>query len=318
MTQPAQRGTVALGTMTFGDTVDAAGARDLVELALSHGVTHLDTANGYAGGASESMLADALTGVRDRVFLATKVGIPQPGDTAPPLSHSNILSSVQASLARLGTDYVDLLYLHQPDYDTEWSETLDAVAELLAAGRIRSFGVSNHAAWQVAGLAELSRARGLPVPAVAQQLYNLIARRIEDEYAAFAAREGVATFCYNPLAGGLLTGRYGQESSPEEGRFATSALSGMYRERYWRDELFAAVESLRKLAAEAGVSMAELAIRWLIGRPTVDGLVLGASGVRHLKDNLASVQKGPLPADLKQACADVTEPLWTLMPRYQR
>jgi aryl-alcohol dehydrogenase-like predicted oxidoreductase len=274
-----------LGTMTFGDTVDADTAGRMLDLALDAGVTGVDTANGYAGGAAEEILGTLLRGRRDRVVLATKAGIPHPDAAGhAPLSPAGLRLSLEGSLRRLGTEHVDLFYLHQPDRATPLESTLAAVAELMAEGKIGALGVSNYAAWQIAGMS--------PRPVVAQQLYNLLARRIEDEYAEFAVTSGLRTMVYNPLGGGLLTGRHRFDRAPETGRFGDSRLAAMYRQRYWDTEL--------------------------LGKPVVSAVLLGASGLGHLRANLAALAAGPLPAEVAAACDAVGGALRGPMPAYNR
>ncbi|MEO3890880.1 aldo/keto reductase [Nonomuraea sp. B5E05] len=300
-----------LGTMTFGDTVDAGTAGRMLDLALDAGVSGVDTANGYAGGAAEEILGELLRGRRDRVVLATKAGIPHPdaGEHAP-LSPAGLRASLEGSLRRLRTDHVDLFYLHQPDRATPLEDTLGTVAELVAEGKIGELGVSNYAAWQIAGI--------VPRPVVAQQLYNLLARRIEDEYAEFALTAGLRTMVYNPLGGGLLTGRHRFGQAPEAGRFGDSRLAAMYRQRYWDAGLFRAVEDLGAIARAAGMPLAELSLRWLTGRPVVSAVLLGASGPGQLGANLAALAAGPLPADVAAACDAVGDSLRGPMPAYNR
>ncbi|QFY11127.1 aldo/keto reductase [Nonomuraea phyllanthi] len=300
-----------LGTMTFGDTVDAGTAGRMLDHALDAGVTGVDTANGYAGGAAEEILGELLRGRRDRVVLATKAGIPHPdaGEHAP-LSPAGLRASLEGSLRRLQVDHVDLFYLHQPDRATPLDDTLATVSELIGEGKIGSLGVSNHAAWQIAAMT--------PRPVVAQQLYNLLARRIEDEYAEFALTTGLRTMVYNPLGGGLLTGRHRFDRAPRSGRFGDSRLAEMYRKRYWDAGLFKAVEALDGIAAQAGLAPAELALRWLAGRPVVGAVLLGASGVDQLRANLAALAAGPLPADVAAECDAVSDTLRGPMPAYNR
>ncbi|MFC5829623.1 aldo/keto reductase [Nonomuraea insulae] len=303
-----------LGTMTFGDTVDADTAGRMLDLALEAGVTGVDTANGYAGGAAEEILGTLLRGRRDRVVLATKAGIPHPdaGDHAP-LSPTGLRLALEGSLRRLGTDHVELFYLHQPDRATPLAATLATIAELMDEGKIGSLGVSNYAAWQIA---EIRRMGTRPV--VAQQLYNLLARRIEDEYTEYAVTSGLRTMVYNPLGGGLLTGRHRFDRAPETGRFGDSRLAAMYRQRYWDAELFKAVEALGTIALDAGIPLAELSLRWLLGRPVVNAVLLGASGLDHLRANLATLAAGPLPAEVSAACDAVGDALRGPMPAYNR
>ncbi|MFH8573741.1 aldo/keto reductase [Streptomyces sp. NPDC017993] len=305
--------------MTFGDTVDGAGAAHMLDAALDAGVTGVDTANGYAGGESERILGPLLAGRRDRIVLATKAGIAHPdqGENAP-LSPAGLRAALEGSLSRLGTDHVDLFYLHQPDRRTPVAETLATVAEFLAEGKIRSLGVSNHAAWQIAELVRVADEVGAPRPVVAQQLHNLLARRIEEEYVEYAAVSGLRTMVYNPLGGGLLTGRHQFGQAPAEGRFGDSKLAAMYKERYWDARLFEAVDALTKIAERAGIPLTELALRWLLDQDSTDALLLGSSRTEHLHANITAAQAGPLPADVTAACDEVGAALRGPMPAYNR
>lgn len=308
-----------LGTMTFGDTVTADVAAQMVDAALAAGITHIDTANGYAGGEAERILADVLRGRRDQVTVATKAGIPHPdADGHAPLSPVGLRASVEGSLRRLDTERVDLFYLHQPDRATPLHETLSTVAQLVEEGKIGALGVSNYAAWQIAEINHLADQVGAPRPVVAQQVYNLLARRIEDEYAEFAAVTGLITMVYNPLGGGLLTGRHSFDADPAEGRFGDSRLAAMYKQRYWNTTVFDALSQLAVLADKAGLPMTELALRWLVSKPVAGPLLLGGSKVSHLENNIAAIGAGPLDADLVAECDDIGTALRGTMPNYNR
>ncbi|GAA1699965.1 aldo/keto reductase [Mycolicibacterium murale] len=308
-----------LGTMTFGDTVTADTAAQMVDAALAAGITHIDTANGYAGGEAERILADVLRGRRDQVTVATKAGIPHPdADGNAPLSPVGLRASVEGSLRRLDTERVDLFYLHQPDRATPLHETLSTVAQLVEEGKIGALGVSNYAAWQIAEINHLADQVGAPRPVVAQQVYNLLARRIEDEYAEFAAVTGLITMVYNPLGGGLLTGRHSFDADPAEGRFGDSRLAAMYKQRYWNTTVFDALSQLAVLADKAGLPMTELALRWLVSKPVAGPLLLGGSKVSHLENNIAAINAGPLDADLVAECDDIGAALRGTMPNYNR
>ncbi|WNV86930.1 aldo/keto reductase [Umezawaea sp. Da 62-37] len=310
---------LVLGTMTFGDTVDAAGARRMVDAALDAGITGIDTANGYAGGASEEILRDLLPSRRDSVVLATKAGIPHPdAEGAPPLSPVALRACLLGSLRRLGVDHVDLFYLHQPDRATPLAETVAELGKLVAEGLIGAIGVSNFAAWQIAELNRECDAQGVPRPVAAQQLYNLLARRVEDEYLEFARVTGLLTVVYNPLGGGLLTGRHTFAERPTEGRFGDSRLAAMYTRRYWDDRLFAAVTALSAVAAGAGIPLTELSLRWLLSQDDVGSVLLGGSRVEHLVANVEAASAGPLPADVLAACDEVGAALRGPMPAYNR
>ncbi|WP_235999357.1 aldo/keto reductase [Qaidamihabitans albus] len=310
---------LVLGTMTFGDTVDADGAKRMLDMALEAGISAIDTANAYVGGWTEEILRPLLAGRRDRIVLASKAGMPHPdaGDESP-LSAAGLRAAVEGSLRRLGVEYLDLLYLHQPDRSATLHDTLGEVAALVAEGKVRALGVSNYAAWQIVRLGAVADEVGAPRPAVAQQLHNLLARRLEEEYAEMALSSGLRTMVYNPLGGGLLAGRHRFDEQPRDGRFGESRLAEMYRRRYWNEQLFEAVTELGRIAGEAGVTLVELALRWLLSRPTTDAVLLGGSRPAHLESNIAYLARGPLAADVVEACDQVGARLRGPMPAYHR
>lgn len=310
---------LVLGTMTFGDTVDLPTARAMVDAALDAGITSIDTANGYAAGRSEEMLGEILEGRRDAATVATKAGI-YAGDAggAPLLSAAGLRASLEASLRRLRTDHVDVYYLHQPDRSVPVDETVSALGELVKEGKVRAIGVSNFAAWQIGDVFAACDALGAPRPILAQQLYNLVARRIEGEYVEFAATKGLATIVYNPLGGGLLTGRHSFAESPTEGRFGSSSLSTMYKERYWNAETFGVIEALGAIASEAGITLPALSLRWLLSKPVVSSVLLGGSKPHQLEANITAAQAGPLPDDVVAACDEAGLALAGSMPGYNR
>lgn len=310
---------IALGTMTFGDTVNAAVAASLVDAALDAGITVIDTANVYSGGASEEILAKLLPKRRDSILLASKAGMPHPDAGGhSPLSDSGLRRSVNGSLRRLGVERIDLFYLHQPDRATPLEETMGAIAELVRQGTIGAWGVSNFAAWQISELNHVADALGTPRPVVAQQLFNLVARRIEEEYLEFARTTGLLTMVYNPLGGGLLTGKHRFADLPTEGRFGNSKLAAMYKQRYWDPQLFAAIDSLAEIAGGAGITLIELSLRWLMNRPDVGAILLGASRLEQLQSNIRAAEEGPLSADVVAACDDVGLTLRGPMAGYNR
>jgi aryl-alcohol dehydrogenase-like predicted oxidoreductase len=316
---PVPLSRLVLGTMNFGDTVDAATAASIMDTALDAGVTGIDTANAYAGGRTEEILANLLRDRRDQVVLATKAGMPHPdaGEHGL-LSPQALRACVDGSLRRLGTDRIDLFYLHQPDRTTPVADTLATVADLVAEGKVLALGVSNYASWQIAELATAADQVGAPRPVVAQQLYNLLARRVEEEYLEYARTSGLLTMVYNPLGGGLLTGRHRFADTPDAGRFGDSRLAEMYRARYWDARLFGAVERLAEIAAGAGIGLVELSLRWLLDQPDVGSLLLGGSTVDQVRANLAAAAAGPLPDDVRAACDEVGADLRGPMPAYNR
>ena len=309
---------VVLGTMSFGDTADAAASSRMFEAALAAGINGVDTANGYAGGTTEGLIAPLVKRYRDQIVLATKAGMPHAdaGDN-PPLSPAGLRASVEGSLRRLDVDTIDIFYLHQPDRQTPIAQTMDTVAALRAEGKIQALGISNYAAWQGLEIVRESERAGLGGPVVAQNVYNLIARRMEDEWFEFAAAYGVTTMCYNPLAGGLLARRPSTDDAGPS-RFSGSVLADMYRKRYLSPELLRAVTVLADLADEAGIPMAELALRWMISVPGPGALLLGGGKVEQLHANISALANGPLDADLVAQCVAATDPLKGAMPAYNR
>lgn len=287
-----------LGTMNFGRRTPEAVARSIVDRALDAGVTWLDTANLYGDGESERIVGRAVKGRRARFQLATKVGAARAGRGSEGLSRSRILAACDESLARLGVDDVDQYLLHVPDPHTPVAETLEAVAALLAAGKIRSWGVSNHAAWQVERMGALARAAGMPPPACAQQLFNVAVRQLELEWFRFAADTGLHTSVYNPLAGGLLAGHHTPDTVPRGSRFDGNAL---YRRRYWRPGMFVLVERLRELSSATGTRVVDLAYGALLQHPGVDSIVLGPGSLDHLDAALSARPLEPALADAVRA-----------------
>jgi aryl-alcohol dehydrogenase-like predicted oxidoreductase len=307
---------VCLGTMTFGAQADEAVAASMVDAALDHGVNFFDTANVYAGGRSEETLGRVLAGRRDRVVLASKVGIKVgdgPADSG--LSRAAIEKAVEDSLRRLRTDRLDLYYLHQPDPATPPEESLEALARLVRAGKVRHVGASNYAAWQVCRLLWLADKNGWPPIRVVQPMYNLLARGIEPELLPMARALSVGVVAYNPLAGGLLTGKH-KPAAPLAGtRFE---LMPAYKDRYWHPANFAAVGELARAAAAAGRSLAGLALAWVLHHTPVDGVIVGASRPEQLRENLDSLDRGPLPAEAVAACDRVGKELRGPSPQYNR
>jgi aryl-alcohol dehydrogenase-like predicted oxidoreductase len=304
--------------MTFGDTADEAAAAALVQTALDADIAWFDTANSYSDGASEEILGRILAG-RDDVTIATKVGQPQSlVGTDSLLSAEKIRTSVEASLTRLGRDHVEVLYLHKPDRSTPIDVTLTEIAALYTEGKIGAFGVSNYAAWQISDIVRVAAEVGAPPVLLSQQIYSLLARRLEDEYEEYAVTTGLPTVIYNPLAGGLLTGRYSRDANAGSGRFGDARNAKEYRARYWDDRMFTAVEALTKIADGAGIPLAEFALRWTLGRPAVQSVLLGGTRVSHLSDNIAAFSHGPLPEDVSAAADAVGDELRGPMPAYNR
>ncbi|MCI0673497.1 MAG: aldo/keto reductase [Myxococcaceae bacterium] len=286
---------VTVGTMNFGTRTPAAEAERIVARALERGCVFFDTANLYGQGESERILGRAVKGRRTEVGIATKVGLARVRGRPEGLAPDTVRRSVDESLSRLGTDHLELLYLHAPDAETPAERTLDALAELMAAGKILHWGVSNFAAWQVLELRMLAQARGLPPPAVSQVLYNLLVRQVEVEYLPFTRRYPVHTTVYNPLAGGLLSGRYTSGAEvPQGSRFDKNPL---YQRRYWSPRMHALAVRYAEVAADAGMSLLQFSYAWLAAREGVDSVLVGPGTLAHLEAALDALAM-PCPPDL--------------------
>ncbi len=305
-----------LGTMTFGGQTDEAAAARIVARALDAGINFFDTANIYHQGRSEMILGKALGARRKDVILASKVrGKMGEGADESGLSRRAVFRAVEDSLRRLGTDYLDIYYLHQPDYDVPLEETLEAMEELVRQGKVRWPGSSNYASWQVVRMLWLAEKNGWRPAWVSQPMYNLLARGIEQEFLPMAGEFGISTVVYNPLAGGLLTGKHRQEAPLPGTRFDGNQ---MYLDRYWHPAYFEAVEKLRQIAEGAGRSLVSLALNWLLHHTAADCIILGASRLEQLEQNLAALEEGPLPPEAVTACDRVWDGLRGVTPKYNR
>ncbi len=284
------RAALTLGAMNFGKRTSAAEAEKIMARALERGVTLIDTANVYTDGASEEIVGRFVKARRDRVLLATKVGLQ--GffrGKAEGLSKATVLAAADQSLSRLGLDTIDIYYLHAPDHRTPIEDTLSGIAELLEKKKIRAFGVSNYASWQILEIFHACDAQGMPRPVIGQQIYNLLVRQLDLEYARFAKKYRLHTTVYNALAGGLLSGRYHESRVIEPGsRFDKNKL---YLTRYWNDRLFELVDKYKLVADKAGLSLLDFAYAWLAGSKVVDSILLGPATVAHLDAALDAVEK---------------------------
>jgi aryl-alcohol dehydrogenase-like predicted oxidoreductase len=287
-----------LGTMNFGKRTPEADSVRVIRRAIERGVTFFDTANAYVDGESERIVGRAVAKERDQVILATKVGFGRIAGKPEGLGRARILAACDESLKRLGTDRVDLYYLHVPDPRTPLAESLDALAELLEKKKILHWGVSNYASWQILEMMHLADARKMPRPVMSQQIYNVLIRQLDIEYFKFTAAHPLATTVYNPLAGGILSGKHTMGASQKGTRFDGNRL---YQGRYWNDTTFERVAALAEVAREEGVDMVTLAHAWVAGRPGVDAILLGPASVEHLDSAIDACQKTLSPA----ACARI-------------
>ncbi|MBU6486534.1 MAG: aldo/keto reductase [Burkholderiales bacterium] len=288
---------VCLGTMTFGFQIDEATSIRIMDTAADAGVTFIDTADVYplGGGLSrvgrtEEIVGRWLKGKRDRFVLATKaVGEMGPSRWDRGASRKHLLDAIDASLKRLDTDYVDLYQLHSDDLDTPLDETLEALDVVVRSGRARYVGVSNFLAYRLARA--LGRADALRTTRFVsvQPRYNLLFRQIERELLPLAQEEGLAVMPYNPLAGGLLTGKHRRETPPPEGRFTVGTAGALYQARYWHEREFETIEALKQLTADAGLTLSTVAVAWVLANEVVTSAILGASRPEQLGDTLAAL-----------------------------
>lgn len=299
---------LCLGTMTFGLQCDEAASNAIMDTAAEAGIDFFDTADVYPlgggqamAGRTEEIVGAWLQGKRHDFILATKcVGAMGPKPWNQGMSRRHILAAVDASLRRLGTDYVDLYQLHRYDPSTPIDEVLEALDTIVRAGKARYVGVSNWPAHKLARALGRSELRNLVRFASSQPRYNLLFRGYERDLLPMCAEEGLAVIPYNPLAGGLLTGKHKADAPPPPGsRFTLGEAGPRYQERYWKRQEFETVEALRSVAADAGISMATMAMRWVISNPAVTAPIVGASRAAQLKDTLAAAEAGRLPTDLK-------------------
>jgi aryl-alcohol dehydrogenase-like predicted oxidoreductase len=299
---------LCLGTMTFGLQCDEAQSISILDAAAEGGIDFLDTADVYplggdkgTMGRTEEIVGRWLKGKRERYILATKcVGRMGPKPWNQGMSRKHILESIDASLKRLNTDYVDLYQLHGYDPTTPLDEALEALDTVVRAGKARYVGVSNWPAYKLARAIGRGELKNFARIASVQPRYNLLFRSFERDLLPLCQEEGIAVIPFNPLAGGLLTGKHAQEAPPEAGtRFTVGNAGAMYQTRYWHKREFETVEAFRALAKDAGLSMTTLAVAWVLANPAITSPIIGASKPSQLADNLAAIET-PLPADLKK------------------
>jgi aryl-alcohol dehydrogenase (NADP+) len=305
---------LCLGTMTFGFQTDEHIAGSIMRAAAEAGVNFIDCADVYPLGGglenvgrTEEIVGQWLAGQRSRFILATKgVGRMGPSDWDQGASRKHLLDAIDASLRRLKTEYVDLYQLHSDDPNTPLDETLEALDAIVRAGKARYVGVSNFLAYRLARALGRADARGLARFVSVQPRYSLLFREIERELLPLAAEEGLAVIPYNPIAGGMLSGKHKLAGGPAEGtRFTLGNAGGLYQDRYWHEREFATVEKFVALAKEAGLSPVTLAVAWVMANPTVTAPIIGASRPEQLRDSIAAAEV-KLPADLKKRLDDLT------------
>jgi aryl-alcohol dehydrogenase (NADP+) len=274
---------ICLGAMMFGDRTDASEAQRIVDAAFDAGVNFIDTADAYANGASEQIVGAAIKPHRRSWILATKVGNPM---TAKPhdggLSRRWLFVACDDSLSRLRTDYIDIYYLHKDDIDTPIAETVSAIGDLIRAGKIRYFGISNYRGWRIAEVVNECEAQGVPSPIVCQPYYNLLNRMPEVEILPACDHYGLGVAPYSPIARGILTGKYAPGVVPDDSRVARKDQRMMETE--YRPESLAIAETLAAHAVRTGRSLLQFALAWLWANTLVTSVIAGPRTLAQFQD----------------------------------
>jgi 1-deoxyxylulose-5-phosphate synthase len=290
---------LCFGTATFGKQTEEEAAFKILDKAADAGINFIDTADGYPMGAdftlagrTEEILGRWLKGKRQQFILATKGGLPLgPEPWNRGASRKHLLDAIDGSLLRLKTDYVDLYQLHFDDPATPIDETLRALDTIVRSGKARYVGASNILAYRLARAIGRSETLNISSYVSVQPRYNLLFREIERELLPLAQEEGLAVIPFNPLAGGMLTGKYQNKETPTEGRFSEASGSNfgaLYQERYWQDRKFQTVAQLADIAKARGVPLATLSVAWVLANPTITAAILGASRLEQLEATVAA------------------------------
>ncbi len=300
--------------MTFGLQCDEPTAASILDRAAEGGVDFLDSSDAYplggdlsTRGATEEILGRWLRGKRDRWIVATKCFAPTgPAPFDGGNSRKHIMSAVEASLRRLQTDYIDLYQLHGYDYQTPIDETLGALDDLVHSGKVRYVGCSNFRTYQLVRAVGRTETLGLARLDCVQPRYNLLFREIEREMLSYCGEEGVGVIPYNPIAGGLLSGKHVRTDPPPEGsRFTLGNAAATYQDRYWHEREFDTVAELARIADDAGVSLVTLAVAWVLANKAVTAPIIGASRPDQLDASLAAAQY-EIDEDLKRRLDELT------------
>lgn len=315
----------SLGTMMFGGQTSEADSIDMIHFAIEHGLNFIDTADLYNTGATETIVGKALDGMRSQVILVSKFGGKMgPGPNDVGFSRLHTIKACEDSLKRLNTDYLDIYYLHWPDYSCPLEETLEATTQLVKSGKVRYVAVSNFASWQVVKAQWISEKNHFVAPVCNQVVYNLLQRDIERELVSCLKDARVGLAIYNPLGGGLLTGKHQRGIPQGVNRFSIDQPSGaatlgkIYSDRYWNEANFDAIDGYAAIAQSEGISMVELSMRWCISQHHVDTILIGASKKEQLVQNISLLDKPDLSAETLASCDAVYQKLAGIRFKYNR
>lgn len=312
---------LCLGTMTFGLQVNEENSRAILDKAYDVGLTFLDTSDAYPLGGTRETIGNTEAilgrwmndkGNRSRMLIATKCFAPtRGGPNNWGLSRQHIMESIDKSLDRLGTDYVDIYQAHGFDPFTPIEETLRAFEDLVTAGKVRYIGCSNYPAWRLGEALRAADNLGVSGYVSVQPRYNLLYRDIETELLPLCCDRGIGVLVYNPLAGGFLSGKYKPGQDPEEGtRFTLGTAANRYQGRYWHDSQFAVVETLKTIVRDKGLNMVSVSVAWVLAQPGITSAIIGASKPEQLDANIEALNV-EFDDELRDAC----DAAWWSLPR---
>ncbi|MCZ6501264.1 MAG: aldo/keto reductase [Gammaproteobacteria bacterium] len=312
---------LCLGTMTFGLQVDEKRSKAILDKAYDVGLMFLDTSDAYPLGGDRGTIGDTEAilgrwmsdkGNRGRMLIATKCFAPtRGGPNNWGLSRQHIMESIDKSLGRLGTEYVDIYQAHGFDPFTPMEETLRAFEDLVTSGKVRYVGCSNYPAWRLGEALRAADKLGVTGYVSVQPRYNLLYRDIETELLPLCRDTGVGVLVYNPLAGGFLSGKYRPGQDPEQGtRFTLGTAASRYQGRYWHDSQFSAVETLKTIVHEKGLDMVSVSVAWVLAQPGITSAIIGASKPEQLDANIEALNV-EFDEELKEAC----DAAWWTLPR---
>jgi len=312
---------LCLGTMTFGLQVDEAGSRAILDRAVDHGLIYLDTSDAYplggtteTAGTTEEILGRWMKerGNRDDLILTTKCFAPtRTGPNSWGLSRQRIMDAIDGSLRRLGVDHIDLYLAHMDDPNTPLDESLRAFDDIVRAGKVRYVGCSNYSAWRLGEARRTADQLGVDGYMTIQSRYNLLYRDIETELLPLCRDQGIGMMVYNPLAGGMLSGKYQTGQPPQDGtRFTLGGSAAMYQERYWQEAQIDAVMRLKSEVEKRGLDLVSVAVAWVLAQPGVSTAIIGASRPEQLDANVAA-----LDVELDDELTEICDSVWWSLPR---
>ncbi len=294
---------LCFGTMSFGGDADANEAERMYRACREHGINFFDCANVYNGGKSETILGRLISAERDDLVITSKCHGPMGSDiNAGGANRRHIVEAVEASLKRLDTDRLDVLFMHRWDDNTPLEETLRALENLVQAGKVIYLGASNWTAWQVAKSLGITDLRGWSRIDVIQPMYNLVKRQAEVEILPLAAAEGLGVITYSPVGGGLLSGKYGRDKRPNEGRIVQQAN---YASRYREDWAYDVASAFTEFAQARGIHPVSLAVAWAAAHPAITAPIIGARNLAQLKPSLDAVNVA-MTAELRSEISELS------------